>query len=190
MEVGTKAGDAIGELLFGYETPSGKLTMSFPRVSWQVPIRYNFIKTGRPPNNSTYSSRYQDCEIGPLYKFGHGLSYANIEYSDFSLSSETITENNPVTISFYIENKSDFDCKETIILFFSDPVAGIVRPIKELVKFNKIFLLKNSKKQIKFKIFLDDLKYTNHNNEKLIEKGKVNFYVNTNENCILTIKVE
>ncbi|MFV0519571.1 MAG: glycoside hydrolase family 3 N-terminal domain-containing protein [Lachnospirales bacterium] len=187
--LGTKTGDAVAELLFGKEIPSGKLTMSLPRVNGQMPLRYNHLRSGRPANESTYSSRYQDCEIGPLYRFGHGLSYANIEYSNFEISDNKITENSNINISFDIINKSDFSCKETAILFFEDPVSNIVRPVREMVKYEKVELENFSKVKISFEISLDDLKYTNDKNENLIEKGKINFYLNTNENKIFEVEV-
>ena len=79
--LGTQSGNAIAEVLYGDYNPSGKLTMSFPRNVGQVPLYYNFKKTGRPGASSEEVTRstYADVENSPLYPFGYGLSYTNFK---------------------------------------------------------------------------------------------------------------
>ncbi|KWX71771.1 beta-glucosidase, partial [Paenibacillus riograndensis] len=106
---GTQAGSAIAELITGQDTPSGKLTMSFPRHSAQAPLYYNEYSTGRPANESSYSSRYQDCEAGPLFPFGHGLTYTGAQYSDFHISRNHLTADQELTVSFQVSNPSGYN---------------------------------------------------------------------------------
>ena len=90
--LGTEAGNAIADVLFGDYNPSGKLPMSFPRTEGQIPIYYNHFNTGRPANNDSdrnYRSAYTDLSIYPKYAFGYGLSYNNFQYSDIALSNKT-----------------------------------------------------------------------------------------------------
>ncbi|KAF4325943.1 hypothetical protein G195_000189 [Phytophthora kernoviae 00238/432] len=137
---GTQAGSAIAELITGQATPSGKLTMSFPRHSAQAPIYYNEYSTGRPANESSYSSRYQDCEIGPLFPFGHGLTYSGAQYSDFTISRDHVTADQELTISFQVSNPSGYNYSETAILYIEDLVSKAVRPVREMKKYQVVDL--------------------------------------------------
>ena len=94
--LGTEAGDAIADVLFGDYNPSAKLPISFPRTEGQIPIYYNHYKTGRPATSDSdrfYRSAYIDLSIYPKYAFGFGLSYTNFSYSDIQLSSSTMKAN-------------------------------------------------------------------------------------------------
>lgn len=185
---GTQGGKAIAELIVGTAAPSGKLTMSFPRVTGQIPLYYNEYRSGRPAKTSTYSSRYQDCDIGPLFPFGWGLGYAQIEYSNYTISNHIISDNGKVTLSMVIENKSGYQCKETIILFMEDPVSKNVRPVRELLSFQKVFLNRREKKKVTFEITAEELKYYNTRLEKVIEQGIINLYVNDMKNKICELQ--
>jgi beta-glucosidase len=176
--LGNCAGTAVAELISGAATPSGKLTMSFPRVTGQTPLYYNEYRSGKPANDSSYSSRYQDCEIGPLYSFGHGLSYADIEYSNIQLSAATITEQRTVQLSMEITNNSEYDTKETVILYMDDPVSKNVRPVKEMLDYQRITLPPYTKKKVVFDIKAEDMKYINNQLEKVLEPGEINLYLN------------
>ncbi|RLQ94020.1 glycoside hydrolase family 3 N-terminal domain-containing protein [Falsibacillus albus] len=185
---GTQAGTAIAELIMGKDTPSGKLTMSFPRHSAQVPIYYNEYSSGRPANDSSYSNRYQDCEIGPLFNFGHGLTYTNTTYSDFQLSDENITENNEIIISFKIHNPSDYDYSEIVILYIEDVISQTIRPEREMKKFKTIPIAAKQSVKASMTIQMDDLKYVNSKLKRTIERGNFNIYINDTTKPIFTIE--
>jgi len=175
---GTKGGLAIAELLAGTSTPTGKLTMSFPRYSAQTPIYYNEYSSGRPTSSSSYSNRYQDCETGPLFPFGHGLNYANIKYSEFEISSDTITDMEDVVISFDIENKSEFLTSEIAILYIEDLISKAIRPVREMKKWKRIDLLPFEKKRVSIGLSIKDLSYLNLQLEQVVEPGEFNIFVN------------
>jgi len=184
---GTFGGLAIAELIAGADSPSGKLTMSFPRYSAQAPIYYNEYSSGRPANASSYSNRYQDCEIGPLFSFGHGLSYANITYHNFKISHTQITEQKPVVITVEVTNNSSFDTTETIILYLEDKVSKSVRPEREMKQWQVTELHSNETKTIEFEVHLKDLGYLNPKLEQVIEPGEFNFYINDLSDAKFTI---
>lgn len=187
---GTQGGIAVAELIVGEGTPSGKLTMSFPRINGQTPLCYNEYRSGRPANETTYSSRYQDCGIGALFPFGHGLSYAKIEYSNYYISDYVISEQKKIRLSVDIENKSDYECRETVILYMEDPVSKNVRPVREMLSYQKVLLGKREKKTAVFEIGAEDLKYWNTKLEKVIEEGIINLYVNDMEKKIFEIRYQ
>ncbi len=187
--LGNEAGLAIAELVLGLDSPTGRLPMSFPRVSTQVPLRYNELRSGRPANETSYSSRYQDLEVGPLFPFGYGLRYGTVKMEDLTISSAVITDENPVSISLTLTNESPYDTAETVILYMEDPVSKLVRPIRELLDFKRISLKKGETKSAQFLVSTNDLSYVNNQAEKALETGTIRFYVNDLTTVIGEIEV-
>ena len=188
---GTQSGAAVAELLLGKDTPSGKLTMSFPRYSVQAPIHYNEYSSGRPASNGaygSYGSRYQDCGVGPLFYFGHGLTYTNAEYSEFKISSETITKDQDVTVSFQIENPSQHDYSEIVILYIQDVASKFVRPTHEMKKYKLVSVPTGQTVAVELPLSLDDLYYLNGKLQKTIEFGQFKIFINDLKESIFTIE--
>ncbi|WP_068505192.1 glycoside hydrolase family 3 N-terminal domain-containing protein [Paenibacillus kribbensis] len=185
---GTQAGSAIAELITGQDTPSGKLTMSFPRHSAQAPIYYNEYSTGRPANESSYSSRYQDCEIGPLFPFGHGLTYTGAQYSDFKISRHHLTTGQELTISFQVSNPSRYDYSEITILYIEDLVSKAVRPVREMKKYQVVGVPAHQTVSVQMTLALDDLQYLDTSLQQTVETGKFNIYINDLDHPMFTIE--
>lgn len=185
---GTRAGAAVAKLLTGQATPTGKLTMSFPRYSAQTPIYYNEYSTGRPANTSSYSSRYQDCEIGPLFPFGHGLTYAGATYSDFTISGRRITESEDLRLTFRIHNPSRYDYSEIAILYIEDVVSRMVRPVREMKAYRVVPVQAYSSVNVEMSISLEDLKYLDADLRRTVEPGEFRIYVNDLESPVFTIE--
>ncbi|MBB6673470.1 glycoside hydrolase family 3 N-terminal domain-containing protein [Cohnella nanjingensis] len=185
---GTRAGAAVAKLLTGQATPSGKLTMSFPRDSAQTPIYYNEYSTGRPANASSYSSRYQDCDIGPLYPFGHGLTYAGATYSDFDISGRRITETEDLKVTFRIHNPSRYDYSEIVILYIEDAVSKAVRPVREMKAYRVVPVSAYGSVNVELSISLEDLEYLDADLRRTVEPGEFRIYVNDLERPVFTIE--
>lgn len=173
---GTEAGSAAANLLFGKANPCGKLTMSFPKSVGQCPIYYNHPNTGRPKRTAEdvhqgYASNYIDCGNLPLYSFGHGLSYTTFEYSEMTLSADTMTESDTITVSVDVKNTGKFDGKETVQLYIRDMVGSTVRPVQQLIAFEKIDLKAGESKTVTFTIDEPMLRIWDVNNELKSEKG-------------------
>lgn len=181
---GTSGGDAVADILFGNYNPSGKLTMSFPRSVGQIPVYYNHKSTGRPfvdGDRGQFKSRYLDEMNAPLFPFGFGLSYTTFDYSDISLSETTLAgHRETLKVNIKITNTGKYAGEETVQLYLNDPVASVTRPIKELKKFEKIFLQPGESEDIHFIITPEDLKFFNHDFKWDWESGKFIVYVGTN----------
>lgn len=164
-QLGTKAGDAVADILFGNYNPSGKLTITFPRSVGQIPIYYNHKNTGRPytPGGpEDFVSNYIDQQNSPLFPFGYGLSYTTFSYSNISLSDTLLVGNNKtLKAKIIITNTGKYAGEETVQLYLNDPVASVTRPVKELKKFQKVFLQPGESKELTFVITTEDLKFYN-----------------------------
>lgn len=160
--LGTEAGNSIADVLFGTVNPGGKLPMTFPRTEGQIPVYYNHYNTGRPAKNNTdrnYVSAYIDLDNDPKYPFGYGLSYTDFKYSDMVLNSTNLTGNQTLNISVTVSNTGKYDGEEVVQLYIRDLFGKVVRPVKELKGFQKVFIKKGESKKIDFKLTPDDLKF-------------------------------
>ena len=178
--LGTEAGDAIADVLFGDYNPSAKLPISFPRTEGQIPIYYDHFSTGRPATSDSdrfYRSAYIDLSIYPKFPFGYGLSYTNFDYSDITLSSSTMKANQPIKATVTVTNTGNYDGEETVQLYIQDLVGSVVRPVKELKGFQKIFLKKGESKQVSFTIDTDKLKFYNDELKYIYEPGDFKVYI-------------
>lgn len=164
---GTMGGPAIARLLFGDASPSGKLTITFPRAVGQIPMYYAHLNTGRPPsasdlgvpmgspeNPKDYTSRYIDLDFTPEYPFGYGLSYTTFRYSRTRASG--------LTFSAEVSDTGAREGDEVVELYVSGPVGGsVARPVRELRGFRKIHLKAGETRTVEFSLKRSDLAYYN-----------------------------
>ena len=169
---GTMGGLAVAEMVFGDTTPSGKLVMSFPRHTGQIPIYYAAKNTGRPISNDKYTSKYLDCPNTPLFAFGHGLSYTTFSYGPLRLSATEIPINGRITASIKVTNTGSRTGEEIVQLYLRDLVACITRPQKELKGFKKLSLKPGASTEVKFTITAAELTFVGPDLEPLIEPGE------------------
>jgi beta-glucosidase len=192
--LGSEAGNAIADVLFGNYNPAGKLPMSFPRNEGQIPIYYNYYNTGRPAaneNETNYVSAYNDQKNSPKYVFGYGLSYTKFDITNLQLSSSKLKSSNDVLkISVDVTNSGNYDGEEVVQLYIRDLVGSVVRPVKELKGFKKIFLKKGEKKQVQFEITPENLKFYNDNLDFIFEEGDFDIFVGNSSNADLKASFE
>lgn len=158
--LGTKAGDAIAEVISGDYNPSGKLPVTFPKNVGQIPIFYSMKNTGRPFKASEkYTSKYLDVSNEPLYVFGYGLSYTKFSYSAVQLSNTEMTQNGEIIASVNVTNTGKYDGEEVVQLYIKDKVASVSRAVRELKGFEKVLIKTGETKQISFKITKEQLEF-------------------------------
>lgn len=185
--LGTEAGNAIADVLFGDYNPSGKLPMSFPREEGQIPVYYNHFITGRPAPNETatnYVSAYTDLKNSPKFPFGFGLSYTTFTYSDLKLSKNKIKSNETIEVSVTITNSGKVAGEEVVQLYLRDKVGSVVRPIIELKDFQKIKLNAGEAKTIKFSINKEKLSFYNAVLEWVAEPGDFDLMIGSSSSDI------
>lgn len=180
--LGAEGGNAIANVIFGDYNPSGKLPMTFPRSMGQVPIVYTAYNTGKPvtnPKDIRYKSAYIDYPNSPEYAFGHGLSYTSFSYSDLKLNKTSMSGNETAEISFTLTNTGKRAGEEVVQLYLQDPVASVVRPLKELKGFQKVSLKTGESKTIRFPINKETLSFFNGDLEWVAEPGSFNLMIGT-----------
>jgi beta-glucosidase len=183
---GTQAGHAIADILFGDVNPGGKLPVTFPRNVGQVPIYYNHLNTGRPPDvNNKYTSKYLDVPWTPLFPFGYGLSYTQFRISELQLSAAQIRSNGSVVVSVDVENVGTRTGDEVVQLYIRDVVASVSRPVKELKGFERVTLLPNEKRRITFTLKPDSLGFYNSQLKFVVEPGEFKVMVGSNSEDVM-----
>lgn len=186
--LGSEAGNAIADVLFGDYNPSGKLPMTFPRTEGQIPIYYNYLNTGRPaPDDdkpSNYRSGYIDLQKSPKFAFGYGLSYTTFDYSDLQLSKIAITSSDSIVVTFRLTNTGKYAGEEVVQLYLRDEVASVVRPVKELKDFTKLLLQPGESKTVRFVINKEKLSFYNQQLKWITEPGSFNLMIGSASNDI------
>jgi len=185
--LGSEAGNAIADVLFGDYNPSGKLPMTFPRNEGQIPIYYNHFNTGRPAHNepvTNYASGYTDIKNSPVYAFGHGLSYTTFSYSDLKISDNEMKTNQEIKVTVNVTNTGKVSGEEVVQLYLRDNVASVVRPVKELKDFQKIKLNIGETKTVTFIIDNQKLSFYNQKLDYLSEPGNFELMVGSSSGDI------
>ena len=177
---GNQAGAAIADLLFGDYNPSGRLPVSWPRSTGQLPLYYNFKNTGRPTTNEKFTSRYLDIASTPQFPFGYGLSYTRFEYSGLQLDRKEIGPGGQLKVSVEVRNTGVRPGDEVVQLYIRDLVGSITRPVRELKGFQRIHLEPGEARTVHFTLGPDELGFYNTRNEYVVEPGKFHLWVGPN----------
>ena len=178
--LGSEAGDAIADVLFGDYNPSAKLPITIPLSVGQIPIYYSHFNTGRPAvsdDNRFYTSSYNDLSIYPKYEFGYGLSYSSFEYSNLKLSKKKMSSIDQIDVSVTIKNTGKYDGEEIVQLYLHDLVGSIARPVKELKDFKKIKLQAGQSITINFVIDTEKLSFYNQQLKWVAEPGEFDLMI-------------
>lgn len=175
---GIAGGSPAAGIISGRLNPSGKLAITFPLTTGQIPTYYNMRQSSRPNQGG-----YQDIATEPKYWFGHGLSYSSFSYGTVKLSDSSIRKNQKLIATVEITNTGLRDGKETTLWFIADPVASITRPMKELKFFEKKELKAGENSIFKFIIDpMRDLSFPDANGVRHLESG--DFYLMINQQKI------
>lgn len=193
--LGTEAGNAIADVIFGDYNPSAKLPLTIPRNVGQIPIYYNYKSTGRPvPRGNDYRmvfwSHYIDDPSTLQYPFGYGLSYSEFEYSDLTISSDEMDMDGAITVSVDVTNTGDVDGEEVVQLYIHDHFASTVRPVKELKGFEKVMLKAGETKSITFEITSETLEFYGADRTWKAEPGMFSVMVGPHSEDLQELELE
>ena len=178
---GINGARSMAGILSGRINPSGKLAMTFPYSTGQIPIYYNRRKSGRG-----HQGFYKDITSDPLYPFGHGLSYTEFKYGTVTPSATKVKRGDKLSAEVTVTNTGSRDGAETVHWFISDPYCSITRPVKELKHFEKQFIKVGETKTFRFDIDLErDFGFVNEDGKRFLEAGEYHILVQGQ-----TVKIE
>ena len=185
--LGSQAGHAIADVLFGDYNPSGKLPVSFPHYVGQEPLYYNAKSTGRPRSRGdVFWSHYTDSPNGALYPFGFGLSYTTFEYSDVELSADELAIGDELTVAVTVKNTGERTGTEVVQLYVRDLVGSVTRPVKELKGFRRVELAPAAERKVTFTLTADDLAFFTGRGRWEAEPGEFAASVGTSSEDVST----
>lgn len=179
--LGDQTGNAISQVLFGDYNPSGKLTVTFPRSTGQIPIYYYQKSTGRPfKEDNKFTSKYLDSPNTPLYPFGYGLSYTSFSYGNIKVEKNQMNKSDFNKVSIDVTNTGKYSGEEVVQLYIRDEFASITRPVKELKSFKKFKLNPGETKTVEFVINPEMLSFLDISMKPVVEPGKFTIMIGGN----------
>lgn len=187
---GSETADAVCDVLFGDVAPSGRLSMTFPRATGQLPMYYNHMNTGRPVPEGTkdfhkYATNWLDNVNDPLYPFGYGLTYTTFSYGKPVVTGSGRNFKASVTVT----NTGSRDAYEVVQLYMRDPVASVVRPVKELKGFSRVMLKAGESKEVVFDITEKELSYYNAEGRQVFEPGKFDIMLGHDSRSLQSVSI-
>lgn len=198
---GTMGGPAIADILFGAAVPSGKLPITIPKQVGQVPLYYGHPNTGRPspadyraldperdkdlPQQFQYRSHYIDADPFPLFPFGFGLSYTTFVYDRLKVGATAIEPGEEIEITARLTNSGSRAGVEVAQLYVRDMVASVVRPVRELKDFRRVYLRPGESKQVKFTLDGDDLSFFDNQGRRVLEPGRFAVWIGDDSTATL-----
>ena len=191
---GTMGGPAIADLLFGIESPSGKLPATFPRMVGQIPIHYNHKNTGKPPGPDSVvliddipvrapqtslgnTAFHLDAGYEPLFPFGFGLSYAEFDYGNLRLGAPEFAVGESLSVAVDVSNLGDIPADEVVQLYVRDLVGNVTRPVRELKDFRRVRIEPKQTVTVEFTLHSDDLAFFGRDNTLITEPGEFRLWV-------------
>ena len=170
--LGVEHGNALADVLFGDHAPSGKLPVTFPRTTGQVPMYYNYRNTGRPPvDRQKYTGNYIDVSWTPQFPFGHGLTYTTFEYRNLRVSRDAIRGNETLTVTVEVANIGGREGTDVAQLYLRDDAASVTRPVRELRGFRRVAVQPGQTQTVQFVLRPDDLAFLDRDLRRVVEPG-------------------
>ena len=195
-----QGGNALADILFGDYSPSGKLSVSFPRDVGTMPSYYDYLNSGRPvdpgmmTSNGTLQFGHQYVLNSPVpwYEFGYGKSYTTFQYSNVSLSARSVGPSDTVTASVTVTNTGNYDGQEVVQLYVQDLVASVAVPNRQLKGFKKVMIKKGASETVSIPVNVADLGVWNIKMQYVVEPGDFAIWVGSSSsdlrgNATLTV---
>lgn len=176
---GVEGGPALADVLTGARAPRGRLPMSFPRSTGQVPVHYNHRPTGRPldPALDSYEGRYRDSSDLALFPCGFGLTYGDVQYGPTTVAKDAGTTDGVLTVSAVLTCGDRHEVTEVVQLYVRDLVAAVSRPVRELVDFRRVTLAPGTRERVSFVVRSDQLGYVDAAGNHRVDPGTFEFWV-------------
>ena len=180
--LGSETGHAVADVLFGDHSPSGRLPVSFPHFSGQSPFYYAHKSTGRPAasRNEGFKAQFRETGNEALYPFGHGLTYAPVQYSPVRLSSPTMAWNGEISAGVTLTNTGQRPVEEVVQLYIRDRVASITQPVRLLKGFRRVTVPAGGSVEVTIPLKFEDLLFLGVDLQPTVEPGEFDVWLAPN----------
>jgi beta-glucosidase len=169
--LGVEHGNALADVLLGDANPSGRLPVTVPRATGQIPIYYNHKNTGRPADPANhYTSKYIDLPWTPLYPFGHGRSYTTFAYANLQAPAD-VRMGDSLVASVDVTNAGARAGDEVVQLYLRDDAASVTRPVRELRGFRRVALRPGERQTVRFTLRPEHLAFYDQAMRRVVEPG-------------------
>jgi len=177
--LGEQGGNALADVLLGWAEPTGRLAVTLPRATGQVPLHSSHRSGG---NGSVFYGDYTDCSHTPLFSFGHGLGYTTFGYSD--IAAEGSDTSSHVTVGVTVTNTGSREGEEVVQLYVSDLVASVARPAASLIGFARLKLPPGKSARVTFEVHPSRLAFYDESMRFVVEPGSFSFAVGASSSDI------
>jgi len=177
--LGQEGGTAVADVLFGDYNPGGKLPVSVPRTTGQLPIFYNYKPTAR--------RGYIGSATDPIYPFGWGLSYTTFKYANLSVTPDNIGTGAKTAVSVDVTNAGNVTGDEVVQLYIRDEVSSVTRPVKELKGFKRITLEPGETRTVSFSLGPEELSFLDRDMHRTVEPGAFRIMIGGNSVDLMEI---
>ncbi|MBR6807844.1 MAG: glycoside hydrolase family 3 C-terminal domain-containing protein [Clostridia bacterium] len=184
---GSEGGHAALDVLFGDFNPCGRLPITFPYHTGQIPNYHSWLSSGRPRERY---KRYRDCRSEPLYPFGYGLSYSTVEYRDISIERDRITEKDMLRVHVKLENTSSRDTYEVVQAYFKDNVSSVATPERKLCGFVKVHVPAGETVDTVIEIPASRFALMTRDLREVVEPGEFTLFVGHDSTCETALAIE
>ena len=187
---GSETAAVVTDILLGNIVPNGKTAVTFVKTTGHIPLYYN-ATSGALANNGYYDQHPEDCYLDipakPMYPFGYGLSYTHFAFSPIccektEMTLDELRAGECFSFAMMLNNTGSYDGKETVQMYIRDKVASVMRPMRELKAFQKVFLAAGDQCEIRFAVGYDQLGFYMDNGEYVVEPGAFEIYIG--DNCL------
>jgi beta-glucosidase len=176
--LGSEAGNAIGDVVTGRVSPSGRTPVTWARAVGQIPIFFGERPGGRPANpNDHYTSKYLDVPNEPLFPFGHGLNFGRFALANLRVTPVCVEDTDTLQIRVDVRNEGKRAAQETVFLFTHDRVASVSRPVLELKGFAKINLRPGESGTVTLTLSAVELRFLGLDLAPVFEPGEIEILV-------------
>lgn len=182
---GTSSGDVIAETLFGDNNPGGKLSVTFPKSTGQIPLNFPFKRGSHAGQIENKGNGYGTTRVTePLYPFGYGLSYTTFEYSDLNVNPTSSFSQADIHISFKVTNTGEREGDEVVQLYLEDVISSVTTYESQLRGFERVHLLPGETKTVELTLHPEDLHLLDKNMNWTVEPGLFNVKIGSSSTDI------
>jgi beta-glucosidase len=181
---GEQGGEAIADALCGITSPGGKLPISYPRSSGQIPVFYGHKVSG---GRSHWRGEYVDMSNRPLYPFGFGLSYSSFSIEPLPIADSLVAASDVLTVSAVVRNVGSAHADEVVQVYSRDPIASVTRPVLELQSFVRVSLDPGESATVDFRIAVADLGFHDRACDYVVEPGEINLFVGSSATDLVPV---